>query len=69
MSCFKGKPNDCYELKKACSTINYKFTKELCQSAFNQVLTGTSKHSIMQSYGEEVTGCFTEDQVEKYLKD
>lgn len=62
-----GKPNDCYELKNSCQNIEYKYTKELCQDAFNKLMVGFKKDQLQLSYGERIIECFTQDQIDKYL--
>lgn len=67
LSCFKGKPNDCYELKTSCEKIEYRFTKDICQEAFNKLMLGLKKDQLQQGYGDRIIECFTEDQTKKYL--
>lgn len=68
MNCYKGKPNDCYALKKYCSDTEYQYTNEKCQNAFNGLMMGATKEALSTQYGERILECFTSDQIDKYLK-
>lgn len=68
MKCYQGWPRKCNELKKQCHNVKIKYTKELCQKAFNDLLLGREYKQILNVYGERVEGCFSDKEIKKYKK-
>jgi hypothetical protein len=68
MMCYRGFPRKCNKLKKTCSNAKIKYTAELCQKAFNDLLLGREYKQVTGVYGERIAGCFNEREIQKYKK-
>lgn len=68
MLAYKGYPNQSREFKDHCSGVEIKYTKELCQSALSELMTGVSLPQLKKTYGEEIEGCFTENDLKKFSR-
>lgn len=68
MMCYRGWPRKCNKLKKTCGKAKIKYTAELCQKAFNDLLLGREYKQVLGVYGERIEGCFNEREIQKYKK-
>ncbi len=66
MLAYKGYPNQSREFKDNCAGIEIKYTKELCQKALSEMMAGTPLAQLKQSYGAEIEGCFTENDLKNF---
>jgi len=68
MKCYQGWPRKCNDFKKQCSGVKVKYTAQLCQKAFNDLLLGREFTQIQNVYGERIEGCFSKGEISKYKK-
>jgi len=68
MKCYRGFPRKCNKLKKTCSGKKIRYTAELCQKAFNDLMFGREFSQVLGVYGKRVEGCFNEREIYKYKK-
>lgn len=64
--CFRGYPRMCNALEKKCKTTKIRYTKDVCQNAFNKLLLTGSLKYVKSLYGIKVEGCFNKDDIKKF---
>ena len=66
MKCYRGFPRSCNELEKRCNDKEIKFTKELCQDAFNKLILSKDLTLVKKLYSKRIEECFNERERKKY---
>lgn len=66
MKDFKGLPSHGQVFKEHCLNRDLKFTRKVCQQAFNDLLFGKKIDDIKKTYGDRVISCFNERELQKY---
>jgi len=69
MQSFKGSPRAETEYQKHCQNFPNRYPKATCQKALEALIMGKSKDQLQEAFGPSVLGCFTENDVYKFLKD
>ena len=64
--CYRGYPRMCNALGKKCQNKKVRYTKEVCQEAFNKLLLTGSLKQVKNLYGNKVKGCFNKDDIKKF---
>ncbi len=64
--CYRGFPRQCHALEKKCVDVEIKYTKEVCQEAFNKLILSANLKLVKNLYGNEVIGCFNKSEIKKY---
>lgn len=68
MKSFKGMPKAANEFQKYCQSIIIKYTHDLCQEALNELIISGNYSGIIQKHGNPISGCFTENDLNKFRK-
>ena len=69
MKAFKGSPRHAAEFKNNCQNVDVTYTKEICQKALNDLIISSDLESVKKTYGENVVGCFTENDLRAFKKE
>ena len=65
---YKGFPKAANDLKKHCSDYRLKYTKEICQKAFKELIINGNEEYLKQKFGEKIINCFSEKEKKKFLR-
>lgn len=68
MKKFKGFPRAAHKFDKKCRDVPVKYTSELCQKALVDLIVLKNIDKIKERYGAPVTGCFTKNDLKRFLK-
>lgn len=63
---FRGSPKHAHEFQKHCQDIEIKYTHELCQDALNDLIISGDYAKVLEKYGAEAQGCFSENDLKKF---
>lgn len=66
MKDFRGLPSYGQTYKENCLNREIKYSRKLCQEAFNDLLFGKKIEEIKKTYGDRIVSCFNERELLKY---
>lgn len=69
MKSFKGFPKEANEFKTNCKDIEIFYTHELCQQALQKLVMGEPISKLKKDFGEKIDGCFSENDLKKFLSE
>lgn len=69
MNSFKGSPVALNRFEKNCQDIEVTYTHQICQAALEDLVSTGSLGKIKELYGNDVSGCFTQNDLNNFNKD
>ena len=66
MKCYRGFPRACHALETRCAKTEIKYDSNVCQSAFNRLLSGSKMKEVEKLFGKEIINCFNKHEITKY---
>jgi hypothetical protein len=64
---FKGFPLESKKFKSNCLNYDLEYTMKTCKEALNAMIMGKGKNAIVDSYGGGIFGCFSKNDISKFL--
>ncbi len=68
LASFRGNPTAAASFQESCQSYPLHYTKDLCQKALVDLIYTANKEFLEKKYGAKVMGCFTQNDLDKFIK-
>lgn len=65
---YKGFPLESKKFKSSCLNYDLQHSVQSCQKALEKMIVGRKKQELEQEFGEGILKCFSENDLNKFLK-
>ena len=68
MKAYKGFPREAHDFQKNCVGVKNEYPVAVCQRALEKLILGHGEKKLQQEFGPKIMGCFSNNDLKKFLR-